>query len=95
MATTTEEEAMEVERRPVHKLRYGAVDCAIWADNSLSGYFYNTTFSKTYKAGDVWRHSQSFDDRDLPNLAKAAMDAHTWIQSRKNEAAIVSGDHQD
>jgi hypothetical protein len=61
----------------------------------MAGYFFNTTFSKIYRSRSVWRHSQTFDDRDLPNLAKAATDAHTWIQTRKSEATVVTGNRQD
>jgi hypothetical protein len=82
--------------KPVHRIRYGSVVAAIWANNSSVGYFYDTTFSKVYKQGDTWADSYSFEDRDLPNLAKAAADAHTWIYQRKAEATTVSasGDPQ-
>ena len=58
--------------RPVYKIRYGNVSAAVWANNSQAGYFYNTTFCRVYKEADVWGESTSFEDRDLPNLAKAA-----------------------
>ena len=75
--------------RPVHKIRYGAVTATIWANNSMAGYFYNTTFKRSYrKADETWGESDSFDDRDLPALAKAANDAHTWIHAAKNRATV-------
>jgi hypothetical protein len=77
--------------KPVHKIRYGNVIASIWADNSMSGYFYNTTFCKIYKNGDRWCDTFSFEDRDLPNLAKVATDAHTWIYERKANVIIVQG----
>ena len=61
--------------KPVYRLRYGNVVAAVWLNNSSSGYFYNTTFCRLYKDGDQWGDSSSFEDRDLPNLAKAATDA--------------------
>ena len=73
--------------RPVHKIRYGNVSCAVWADNSSAGYFYNTTFCRVYKDADQWGESQSFEDRDLPHLMKAAADAHSWIYQQKAKAA--------
>ena len=72
--------------RPVHQIRYGNVEAAIWANNSSAGYFYNTTFRRTYKTDDIWAESSSFDDRSLLNLAKAAQDVHSWIFERKAEA---------
>jgi hypothetical protein len=65
------------------------VVAAIWANNSSVGYFYNTTFSRVYKDGENWAETYSFEDRDLPSLAKAAADAHTWIYQRKAEATTV------
>ena len=77
--------------RPVYKIRYGNVSAACWANNSQAGYFYNTTFCRVYKDGDVWGESTSFEDRDLPNLAKAAADVHTWIYQQKARAVTVGG----
>lgn len=82
---------MSENNRPVHRLRYGNVVAAIWANNSQAGYFFNTTFARIYKDGQTWGESSSFEDRDLPNLAKAAADAHTWIHKQKAEAVTVSG----
>jgi len=77
--------------KPVYRLRYGNVVAAVWLNNSSSGYFYNTTFCRLYKDGDNWGDSASFEDRDLPNLAKAAADAHTWIYQQKAQAVVVNG----
>ena len=70
--------------RPVFKLRYGSVSAAVWLRNSSTGYFYDTTFTRGFRREDGnWGDSTSFEDRDLPNLAKAAADVHTSITSRK------------
>ena len=70
---------------PVHKLRYGAVDAAIWKNirEGMSGEFFSVTLSKRFKQGEDWKESKSFDERDLPTVAKAANDAHSWIQGAK------------
>jgi hypothetical protein len=78
--------------KPAYRLRYGNVAAAIWPNNSPSGYFYHTTFERVYKQGDRWAESFSFDDRDLPSLAKAALDIHSWIQQQKANAVTVKGD---
>ena len=78
--------------KPVHSLRYGNVSCAIWANNSSVGYFFNTTFCRTYKDGEEWGESASFEDRDLPNLMKAASDAHSWIYEQKRNATVTEQD---
>ena len=53
---------------------------------------YNTTFSRPYKdpTTDQWADTTSFCDSDLPALAKAANDAHSWIISHKQNAETVS-----
>lgn len=82
---------MSVMNKPVYTLRYGNVRAAVWANNSSIGYFFNTTFVRVYrneKEGEVvWGESTSFEDRDLPDLAKAAADAHTWIYTQKQAAS--------
>jgi hypothetical protein len=80
---------------PVHRIRYGNVSAAVWANNSQIGYFFNTTFCRVYKDGEVWGESASFEDRDLPNLAKAAADVHTWIYQQKARAVKVKGGSED
>ena len=80
---------MNSNSQPVHKIRYGNVSAAVWANNSPAGYFFNTTFCRIYKDGaDEWGESTSFDDRDLPNLAKAAADCHSWIYQQKQESLL-------
>jgi hypothetical protein len=79
--------------RPVFKLRYGNVAAAVWLRNTSSaGYFYDTAFTRVFRREDGnWGDSASFEDRDLPNLAKAAADVHTWIYQQKANAVTVSG----
>ena len=50
-----------------------------------------STVCRVYKDGDAWGESGSFEDRDLPNLAKAAADVHTWIYQQKAKAVTVNG----
>jgi hypothetical protein len=79
----------DITTKPVHRIRYGNVSAAVWANNSQVGYFFNTTFQHVYKDGENWGESHSFEDRDLPNLAKAAADAHSWIYQQKANAVTV------
>ena len=82
---------MTENNKPVYRLRYGNVVACVWANNSMEGYFLNTTFKRVFKDGDQWGESTSFDDRDLPNLAKAAADVHTWIYQQKANAVTSIG----
>ena len=75
---------MSNKNQPVHRIRYGPVNATIWSNKSLAGCFFNTTFRRTFKnPDDTWSETDSFDDRDLPVLAKAASDAHSWIHEAK------------
>ncbi len=83
---------MEQANRPVHSFRYGNIECSIWSASSHAGdfFYHSTTFKRIFKSGDEWGESASFDDRDLPNLMKAAADAHSWIYRQKAEAAAAA-----
>jgi len=83
---------MSENNKPVYRLKYGNVVATVWADNSNCGYFYHTTFKKSTPLPDGgWGDYSSFDDRDLPNVSKAAADVHTWIHQQKAQAVTVNG----
>ncbi len=78
----------KVANRPIHAIRYGAVRAAIWrnvVDNgNASRALYNVTFSRSYKDNkNNWKESGSFGPSDLLRLAKAADQAHTWINQQQ------------
>lgn len=77
--------------KPVYRHRYGNVAAAVWARNTSIGYFFDTTFKRVNNDGDQWGDSSTFEDRDLPKLAKAAADVHSWIYQKKSEATTVGG----
>jgi hypothetical protein len=81
---------VDVSRRPVHTIRYGAVRAAVWrnmVDNgNASRPMYAVAFGRRYKdAGNHWQESSSFGLDDLLLLAKVADEAHSWI-ARENSA---------
>jgi hypothetical protein len=74
--------------RPVHTVRYGTVRGAIWRNVVDSGNatrpLYCVTFSRSYKDGEnKWKESASFGTDDLLVLAKAADEAHTFINQQR------------
>lgn len=82
---------MTSKNQPIHRIRYGSVVAAIWANESRAGCFFNTTFRRIFKnPDDTWSETDSFDDRDLLALSKAAHDAHTWIHTAKANATFDS-----
>jgi len=69
--------------RPAMTFRYGAIKCTIWKNRTRAGPMYNTIVTRSYKDGDNWKESSSFGVEDLPTVAKAFLDAHTWAQEQK------------
>ncbi|QDV43812.1 hypothetical protein Enr13x_38100 [Stieleria neptunia] len=78
-------------KAPVHTVRVGNVEAAIWVNDSKNGSFYSTTFSRKYRTDDGVKNSDSYSGDALLRLAKAADLAHTWTAEnplvQKQEAA--------
>ena len=74
-------------KKPVHKLRDGAIEVAIWKNDGEKGPWYNVTHSRSYKQGDEWKESDSYGQDDLLVLAKLLDLAHTWILSQQQQQA--------
>ena len=68
--------------KPAQTFRYRAIKCVIWRNDGRNGPFYNTVITRSYKDGDDWKESPSFGQDDLPTVAKAALDAHSWTQEQ-------------
>ncbi len=70
----------EGNRPPVHTLRYGLIKVSIWENEAGNGStFFSVTVSRSYQdERDEWHDTQSFNFSDLPTLAKAVNDAHSW-----------------
>lgn len=71
--------------QPVHEVRLGAIKAAIWKNNTENGVRYNTTFSRLYKDGKDWKHTDSFGRDDLLVLAKVSDTAHSWIHEQEQK----------
>ena len=66
-------------KKPVHSVRLGRIEAAIWANEGSKGTFHNVTVTRSYKDGDDWKQSDSFGRDDLPLVCKVMDMAHTWI----------------
>lgn len=69
--------------RPVHEIRYGGIKAVIWRNNTQNGPMHNVSVARLYKDGEQWKEASSFNTEDLPTLAKALLDAHSWIQLQR------------
>lgn len=65
--------------RPVEKIRVGSVQISIWQNQGAEGPFYTASVELSYNQDGEWRTSTSYGLRDLINLAKAALLAHSAI----------------
>ena len=80
---------MTSKAKPVHKIRSGAIEVAVWGQENDKGPWYSVTMSRSYKQGDEWKQADSYGVDDLLLLAKLLDQAHTWIisQPTKRQAA--------
>lgn len=69
---------------PVHTLRYGSVQAAIWKNQNekKEGEYFSVTLSRRFRQGEEWKDSKAFLKSDLPTVSKIAGDAHSWIQEQ-------------
>ena len=88
VTTNDSEPSPSGKTRPCHKIRMGAITCAIWrGSNSDRGsspdnrpIMYRATVSKLYvDSTGNWADTTSFGRDDLLLLAKVADIAHSWI----------------
>ena len=85
----------EAENKPIHTIRYGSVRATIWRNEGEKGFFHTVTVSRSWRdEKNEWHDSQSFHFKDLPHLAKAVSDAHSWIAWQEGEAARRGSDPQ-
>ena len=79
--------------RPVHTIRYRGCEAAIWLNAGTNGTAYHSvTVRKSYKDDQgQWHDVQSFLFSDLPHLAKAITDAHSWIAATERDSAPTQG----
>lgn len=62
-----------------HTIRHRAITVTIWKNTGEKGSWYNAIPSRSYKEGDEWKETDSFQGDDLLVLAKLLDQAHTWI----------------
>ena len=75
---------MSDKAKPIHTIRIGAIQAAIWSNPGQHGPFYNVTLDRRFRdAAEQWQSSSSFGRDDLLVLAKIADAAHTYICDRQ------------
>ena len=78
--------------RPVHTIRYRGCEAAIWKNATDKGDTYTVTLRKSWRdEKNEWHDAQTFLSGDLPQLAKAVSDAHSWIAWQERQARARGG----
>tara|TARA_R110000744_G_scaffold355384_1_gene461907 strand:+ start:12009 stop:12401 length:393 start_codon:yes stop_codon:yes gene_type:complete len=83
---------------PIDHIRFGAINAAIWANQTDSGTRYGITFERLYRDPESgkWKSSQSFNRDDLLIIAKVADQAHSRVYElqtlERNQSRDDSGD---
>lgn len=78
---------MTTNTKPIHEIRIGSVKAAIWENDTTNGTRHAVSFSRIYKDGDQWKHTENFRRDELLVLAKVADLAHTWIVEQARTSA--------
>ncbi len=74
-------------RKPIHEIRLSRIRASIWANGGEGQRtWYSVVVSRSFRDGDVWKETTSFNRDDLPIVAKAAEMAYAWIWSRTIES---------
>jgi hypothetical protein len=69
--------------KPVHSIRFGAIEAAIWKNQNETSTWFNVTITRSYKEGEGFKETTSFGRDDLPLVSKVSSLAHTWIFQQK------------
>ena len=73
-------------KAPVHIVRFGLIKACIWKNHTRAGDRHTITVTRLFKNGDLWKESSYFGRDDLPLVAKACDQAHTWIYQYAHQA---------
>jgi hypothetical protein len=90
---------MTEKQKPAHKIRGpvgSGLTLTLWEHAGDKGPWYTATPSRSYKDGDQWKESHSFNHQDLLELAEMFREAHAWTkeQMRARSAPQSQGTEQ-
>jgi hypothetical protein len=78
--------------RPDDSFKEGALDFAIWANQSDDGKIhYSVAVEENYKVGDEWKKSKSISERNLGSLILGGMKASVRIDNLKRAERSAQG----
>jgi hypothetical protein len=82
----TENANHETKNPPVHSVRFGAIRCAVWANETKNGVMHSTVLTRTYRdENGEYQETNSLRRDDLLLVGKVLDMAHTWICQTEQE----------
>lgn len=74
----------DTKRKPCRVLRCGAVQAAVWVDSRVVNdklvESHSVRIERTYRSGETWAYTNSFNAEDLPKVFVVAMEAYKFIR---------------
>lgn len=74
----------EEKNKPVHKVKVGAIDAAVWQQKTEKGDFFTVSFSRNYKDKDEWKKTTSLRVNDIPAVQLALQKCYEFAKLGKN-----------
>ncbi len=73
------------------KIRHGLlISASIWANTKVvtgeTVKFYSVPINKTYKEGEEWKYTNSFNIEDLPKAALVANETYKYMRLREYDS---------
>jgi len=79
-----------VAKKPVKVFNCGPVKAAIWADsrivNNVMVEVHSIRIDKSYKDGEEWKHTNTFNVEDLPKVSVVAMEIYRFLRVHTSES---------
>jgi len=70
--------------KPAHKFRLGRLSVSIWRNRTKHGTErYRANITRSWKDGEEWKESTTYELEDLVVLSHTAMLAASWIWDQK------------
>jgi len=83
---------MTTKQKPVHVVKLGLVEAAIWKNGTAEKPFFNVTLRRHYSVEQngqtEWRSTDSFGRDDLLLAAKVLDLAHSWVCERTTKREL-------
>jgi len=81
--------------RPSFVIRFGLIKATVYEKKTPQGVRHNVSVCRLYRNGDQWVESKVFGRDDLPLVAKAVDEAHTWIFTQSQGTQLTPHEEKE